>query len=75
MIFKALEIEQHEVLISFNCLKTNKACGPVGLTGRVLKSCARELSFIYTYIFNMSLSTNIIPDIWKTSKITPVPKV
>ena len=72
--FKALEIEQHEVLISFNCLKTNKACGPDGLTGRVLKSCARELSFIYTYIFNMSLYMNIIPDIWKTSKITPVPK-
>ena len=72
--FNTLKIEEHEVLISFNCLKTNKACGPDGLTGRVLKSCARELSFIYTYIFNMSLSTNIIPDIWKTSKITPVPK-
>ena len=46
---KALEIEQHKVLISFNCLKTNKECGPDGSTGRVLKSCARELSFIYIY--------------------------
>ena len=67
-------IEEHEVFTLFTKLKTNKACGPDGISGKILKTCARELSFIYQHIFNMSIENNIIPDIWKTSKITSVPK-
>ena len=66
--YNTLEIKEYEVLKSFNCLKTNKACGPDGLTGRVLKSCAKELSFIFTYTFNMSLYTNIFQMFGKCQK-------
>ena len=36
--------------------------------------CANELSFIFTYIFNLSLTFSEIPSIWKHSEIIPVPK-
>ena len=70
----AFEIKQHEVQKSFSKLKPNKACGPDGLSPKILKICSKELSYIYSIIFNMSLKLCKIPTIWKTSKIIPVPK-
>ena len=67
-------ISQDDVLKVFTSLKPNKACGPDGLKGKLLKTFAEQLSFIYTCIFNISLNMHSIPTVWKTSKITPVPK-
>ena len=67
-------IYEHDVLSVFTSLKPNKVCGPDGIKGKLLKTFATQLSFIYTCIFNLSLSTHTIPAVWKTSKITPVPK-
>ena len=59
---------------AFCNVNVNKAYGPDGVTGKVLKTCASQLCYIYSYIFNLSLSSSTIPNIWKTSKIIPVPK-
>ena len=67
-------IQTHQVNKVFKSLKVNKACGPDNLKPRILKCFAKELCFIFTYIFNQSLELNIIPEAWKTSKIVPVPK-
>ena len=69
-----LIIHEHEVAKLFHNLKPNKACGPDNITPNILKFCKKELSFIYTWIFNWSLHDCHIPIIWKTSKISPVPK-
>ena len=68
------QIEQFVVLKSFLSLKPNKACGPDDIKPFVLKTFARELSGIYTYIFNMSIRLKRLPVLWKLSKIIPVPK-
>ena len=48
--------------------------GPDKISGRILKECRRQLSFIFAFLFNQSLSHHIIPAVWKRSEIMPVPK-
>ena len=65
---------ENESSKEFLNVNANKAKGPDGLTGKILKTRASQLCYIYSQIFNLSLSTSSIPNIWKTSKIIPVPK-
>ena len=65
---------ENETYLLFHRINERKACGPDGMKGKVLKSCANQLCAIYTFIFNLSISTSTIPKIWKTSKIIPIPK-
>ena len=65
------ESDVHHLLRSVN---PSKAAGPDGMSPRLLKSCASQLSFIFTVIFNMSLKTCSIPSLWKKSYIIPVRK-
>ena len=51
-----------------------KSPGPDGICGRTLKYCADQLSGVFQYLFQASLDTVTIPDIWKNSKVVPVPK-
>ncbi len=44
-------------------------------TGRLLKEFAHLFAEPVAKIFNMSLSSGIVPNIWKDSHITPIPKV
>ena len=54
-------------------INPTKAKGPDGISPRVLKLCANQLSGIFSCIFNLSLSQCAIPLLWKTSCIIPVP--
>lgn len=54
--------------------KLGKGPGPDNITGRVLKSCARELSPIIHRLFCKSYHTTTIPTLWKTATIIPIPK-
>ena len=69
-----LEIEENDVLRI--CQRTNvrKRPGPDGISGRVLKTCASQLSGIFRSIFQASLSSHTIPILWKRSTVVPVPK-
>ena len=67
-------IEEHVVLKLFLSLKTNKACGPDEITPFILKTYAKQLTYIFTYIFNLSLKLKCLPTLWKLSKIVPIPK-
>ena len=69
-----LQIENYNVIKLFKSLKPGKACGPDNMKPIILKTFAHELSEIFTYMFNLSLQSNIVPTAWKTSKIIPVPK-
>ncbi|KAK3529161.1 hypothetical protein QTP70_018114, partial [Hemibagrus guttatus] len=50
-----------------------KAAGP-DIPGRVLRECAEQLADVFTDIFNISLSSAIVPKCLKTTTIIPVPK-
>ncbi|KAI5611805.1 gastrula zinc finger protein XlCGF28.1-like [Silurus asotus] len=41
---------------------------------RVLRECAEQLADVFTDIFNISLSSNVVPTCLKTTTIVPVPK-
>ncbi|KAK3531741.1 hypothetical protein QTP70_027281 [Hemibagrus guttatus] len=51
-----------------------KAAGPDNIPGRVLRECAEQLADVFTDIFNISLSSAIVPTCLKTTTIIPVPK-
>ena len=67
-------IKEFEVKTVFQKINPRKASGPDNVKGKVLKSCLNELSFIFTYIFNLSLKVHRVPIGWKTAEIIPVPK-
>ena len=58
----------------FNRLSPSKAAGPDGISPKVLKMCSSQLCEIFCTIFNLSFQSGVVPDIWKTSCIVPVPK-
>ena len=54
--------------------KVNKSPGPDNISGRVLKSCASQLSGILKVIFTQSLQLQTVPKVWKHATIVPVAK-
>jgi len=52
----------------------NKAAGPDCISPRFLKTCAEQLCGSLQYLFNLSLSQEIVPVLWKVSCLAPVPK-
>lgn len=55
-------------------LKTVKSAGPDNTGGRMLSSCAEQLGPIFSNIFNLSLSQQKVPNLWKQSIIVPAAK-
>lgn len=61
-----------EVRLLLSTLNCNKSIGPDNLSGHILKECAAELSPSLTKLFNLSLSTGIVPSFWKYANVIPV---
>ncbi|KAK3515250.1 hypothetical protein QTP70_012923, partial [Hemibagrus guttatus] len=51
-----------------------KSAGPDNIPGRVLRECAEQLADVFTDIFNISLSSAVVPTCLKTMTIVPMPK-
>ncbi|KAK6958765.1 RNA-directed DNA polymerase from mobile element jockey [Biomphalaria glabrata] len=66
-------VTEDEVTLLFKRVDVTKASGPDKISGKLVKLCAEQISFIFCHIFNHSLQTCVIPQIWKTSEIIPVP--
>ena len=65
---------EDEVLDIILSLDTNKASGLDGISTRMLKETAYTIAPVISAHFNKSISTGTVPDSWKLSLITPVPK-
>ena len=57
---------------SLSIMDAKKTTGVDGIPARILKLCARELSFPLTKLFNLSFSLGEVPLTWKRANITPV---
>ena len=55
-------------------MKSTKATGLDGMSARLLKDAAPEVSESITYIINLTISTSTIPSEWKAAKVTPIYK-
>ena len=69
------EIElSEEVAAVLRNLDPNKAGGPDGIPGRLLKELANEIAPSLCKFFNQSLSLSVVPNKWKFAKVLPVYK-
>ncbi|KAK0146518.1 Interleukin-8 [Merluccius polli] len=55
-------------------LHQRKSAGPDGISPRILKTCASQLSPVLGHLYNLSLCQENVPLLWKTSCLVPVPK-
>ncbi|TWW77898.1 cGMP-dependent protein kinase 2 [Takifugu flavidus] len=69
-----LSITADQVRKELRRTKTRKATGPDGINSRLLKDCADQLCGVLLHIFNLSLSLERVPLLWKTSCVVLVPK-
>jgi len=69
-----LKIEVGEVIGVLRGIKPNKATGPDGLRGVVLKECAVKLGHVCTKLFEIFLDAGFVPVVWKNTIVIPVPK-
>ena len=44
------------------------------LPARILRTCAKELSYPLAHLFNLSLRAGKMPTLWKSANITPIHK-
>ena len=65
---------EEEVLGLLLAIDTNKASGPDGISGKMLRNTAFSICPILTKIFNLSIKTGKVRHKWKVSSVVPVPK-
>ena len=65
-------METQEIYSNLKTLQVGKACGPDLINNRILREIADSVSPVLTDIFNTSLFTAKVPDIWKQSNVSPV---
>ena len=63
-----------EVKSIIKSLPIGKASGPNGLSNRILRELASEVSIPYCCLFNQSLRTGIVPTQYKEANVCPIPK-
>jgi len=69
-----LSVTTDQVRRQLEKLHQRRAEGPDGISPRVLKTCATQLSGVLQRLFNLSLRLGEVPVLWKTSCLVPVPK-
>lgn len=67
-----LSVEEQDIVEAVKTLKINKAIGPDNLPSYIIKGCIDFLIYPLKFIFNLSLSTKMFPDVWKEAKICPI---
>ena len=68
------EISHIDVRNLLKNINSNKAPGPDGIHGKILKNCAISIAYPLSIIFNTSFNTGTIPNEWKLAHVVPVHK-
>ena len=69
-----ISLTPDEVKSILKSLPIGKATGPDGVSNRILSALANELSIPIFHFFNQSLNQGDVPDCFKESHVSPVPK-
>ena len=67
-------ISENFVRTGLQQLSTNKATGLDDLSSYFLKIAASSISPSLTAIFNLSISSGVFPNLWKTANVSPLHK-
>ena len=55
-------------------INVNKAAGPDGIHGKVLKNCKEGIAYPLSHLFSISYNSGQIPSEWKYANVVPVYK-
>ena len=61
----------HSLLLSIG---KHKACGPDGLSARIIHECATELAVPLEILCRLSVSQAVFPKVWKDANVIPIHK-
>ena len=67
-----INITTNGVLKLLQNININKATGPDGIPGRLLKICAEELASVFRLLFQASLDQGELPKDWKMASVVPL---
>ena len=67
-----LKFEEDDIFNLLRKMNANKAAGPDGIHGKLLKFCASSIAKPLSIIYNKCFKSGTIPDIWKLGNIVPV---
>ncbi|CAH1257549.1 Hypp1854 [Branchiostoma lanceolatum] len=68
------EVSVWEMYHRLRTVKLNKSAGVDGISPRLIREFAFELSQPLTNIFNASLAEGTVPAVWKKADVVPIPK-
>ena len=69
-----IDFSESRIKSILSALNVNKAQGPDGINGAVLKHCSDSLVYPLSKMFNLVYNVGCIPSEWKTSNVVPVHK-
>ena len=67
--FEVTEDQVRSILLETN---RNKACGPDGVSARIVHECARELAVTMAKLCRLSLEQGVCPKAWKRANVVPI---
>ena len=53
-------------------IPVNKACGPDGVSARIIRECSDALSVPLAKICRLSIGQGVFPELWKRANVVPV---
>lgn len=69
-----VEICEEEIFKLLKQLDLSKSAGPDSVSPVFARNCAKSLTLPLSILFKRSLSTGVVPTIWKSAYITPIHK-
>ena len=69
-----IDFSYDRVLKILRDINVNKAAGPDGINGRVLKNCREGIAYPLSCLFRISYNSGHVPNEWKLANVVPVHK-
>ena len=69
-----INVTENDVIDLLKDIDVTKATGPDGISPRLLKEAGSAISEPLSKLFNLSLKTKTVPDIWKRANVIPIYK-
>jgi hypothetical protein len=66
------KISNGDIDFALKKLKPKRSAGPDHIPAYILKETGSELTNVLCFIFNLSIDSGSFPQVWKTSKVTPI---
>ena len=69
-----IDFNRNRVHKHLSNINSNKASGPDGIHGKILKNCSESLAYPLSLILKVSYNTGSLPKEWKLANVVPIHK-